>query len=266
MADNVIVSQNVGVGATVATDDIGGVQYQRVKLALGADGVSDGDVSSANPMPVNVASLPLPAGAAVEAKQDSVITALGNLLAELQLKADLTETQPVDVPKEVFSQCVPTITEPHLFIHKGEMFRYRDAITLGSGVSQDYLLTTPATPWPHLNMTADGTAVTSFLMYEATDKTGTALQTAFNANRNSANAPLMTIHKGTTGGTTDGTQLFIYASGVATSGSSRAPSDVEFAGEWMLKANTKYIIRITSGTSGNLCNISLEWYEHVYGT
>ena len=223
MADNVIVSQNVGVGATVATDDVGGVQYQRVKLALGADGVSDGDVSSANPMPV-------------------------------------------DVPREVFSQCVPTITEPHLFIHKGEMFRYRDAITLGSGVSQDYLLTTPATPWPHLNMTADGTAVTSFLMYEATDKTGTTLQTAFNANRNSANTPLMTVHKGTTGGTTDGTQLFVYSSGVATSGSSRAPSDVEFAGEWMLKANTKYIIRITSGTSGNLCNISLEWYEHVYGT
>ena len=173
---------------------------------------------------------------------------------------------PSGIPKEEFSQAVPTITTPHHFIHKGEVFRYRDSVTLGSGSSQDYLLTAPATPWPHLNMVADGTAVTSFMLYEATDKTGTTLQTAYNANRNSANTPLMTIHKGTTGGTTDGTQLFIYASGTATSGSSRSPSDVEFAGEWILKASTKYIIRITSGTSGNLCNIVLEWYEHVYGT
>jgi hypothetical protein len=56
MADNVIVSANVGVGATVATDDISGVQYQRVKVTLGADGVSDGDVSSANPMPVSLST------------------------------------------------------------------------------------------------------------------------------------------------------------------------------------------------------------------
>ncbi len=55
MADNVTVSENVGVGATVATDDIGGIQHQRVKMVLGDDGVSDGDVSAANPMPVKLA-------------------------------------------------------------------------------------------------------------------------------------------------------------------------------------------------------------------
>jgi hypothetical protein len=36
MADNLAVTP--GTGATVAADDIGGVLYQRVKLALGADG------------------------------------------------------------------------------------------------------------------------------------------------------------------------------------------------------------------------------------
>lgn len=50
MTDN--VGYTPGSGETVATDDIGGVQFQRVKLALGADGVNDGDVSSGNPMPV----------------------------------------------------------------------------------------------------------------------------------------------------------------------------------------------------------------------
>ena len=48
MADNVTLP---GTGAVVATDDVGGYQYQRVKLAVGADG-SATDVSSAAPLPV----------------------------------------------------------------------------------------------------------------------------------------------------------------------------------------------------------------------
>lgn len=50
MADN--VGYTPGTGATVAADDIGGILHQRVKLTLGADGASEGDVSSSNPMPV----------------------------------------------------------------------------------------------------------------------------------------------------------------------------------------------------------------------
>lgn len=50
MADNVAITP--GSGATAAADDIGGVLHQRIKLTLGADGVSDGDVSSTNPIPV----------------------------------------------------------------------------------------------------------------------------------------------------------------------------------------------------------------------
>jgi hypothetical protein len=50
MADN--IGYTPGDGATVAADEIGGVLHQRVKLALGADGVNDGDLSAANPMPV----------------------------------------------------------------------------------------------------------------------------------------------------------------------------------------------------------------------
>lgn len=40
-----------GTGSVIASDDIGGVQYQRVKLVLGGDGVNEGDVSSAAPIP-----------------------------------------------------------------------------------------------------------------------------------------------------------------------------------------------------------------------
>jgi len=51
MADN--LGYTPGSGATVASDDIGGVQHQRVKIGVGADGVAV-DVSSDNPMPVLV--------------------------------------------------------------------------------------------------------------------------------------------------------------------------------------------------------------------
>lgn len=51
MADNTTINAQTG-GDVIATDDIGGVKYPRSKLVIGADGVNDGDVSAANPMPV----------------------------------------------------------------------------------------------------------------------------------------------------------------------------------------------------------------------
>jgi hypothetical protein len=54
VADN--VGYTPGSGATVAADDVSGALHQRIKLTLGADGVSDGDVSASNPMPVDVSA------------------------------------------------------------------------------------------------------------------------------------------------------------------------------------------------------------------
>lgn len=77
MPENVNITP--GIGDIVGADDISGVKYQRVKLIFGDDGVNAGDVSATNRYPVAVTSLPLPAGASTEAKQDSIITALGPL-------------------------------------------------------------------------------------------------------------------------------------------------------------------------------------------
>jgi hypothetical protein len=51
MADNVKYTE--GTGPDIASDDIGGIQHQRVKITMGPDGVSEGDVSSSNPLPIN---------------------------------------------------------------------------------------------------------------------------------------------------------------------------------------------------------------------
>jgi hypothetical protein len=49
MADN--VGYTPGSGEVIATDDIGGVQYQRVKPVWGTDGVAQ-DVNNTTPLPV----------------------------------------------------------------------------------------------------------------------------------------------------------------------------------------------------------------------
>lgn len=59
MAENVLITP--GSGDTVAADDIGSVKFQRVKVTLGADGVSDGDVAAGNPLPADIV-VALPAG------------------------------------------------------------------------------------------------------------------------------------------------------------------------------------------------------------
>jgi hypothetical protein len=49
MADNVAIT--AGAGTTIATDEVGGAQYQRVKSTFGPDGTAT-DVQDLHPMPV----------------------------------------------------------------------------------------------------------------------------------------------------------------------------------------------------------------------
>lgn len=53
MADNYVTNAGSG-GSTFASDDISSVHYARIKLVHGADGTNDGDISTANPLPVRV--------------------------------------------------------------------------------------------------------------------------------------------------------------------------------------------------------------------
>lgn len=51
MVDNVPIT--AGSGTQIAADDVGGVFYQRVKVATGEDGIAN-DVSSSNPLPTQI--------------------------------------------------------------------------------------------------------------------------------------------------------------------------------------------------------------------
>lgn len=51
MADNTTLNPGIG-GDVIASDDIGGVKFQRIKLIYGPDNTNSGDVDISNPLPV----------------------------------------------------------------------------------------------------------------------------------------------------------------------------------------------------------------------
>lgn len=102
----------VSATATIGTVDvvIDAVGGDNIAISDGADTLNinpNGSINvegpltdaelRASPVPISVASLPLPTGASTSALQTTGNTTLSSLLTELQLKADLTETQPVSV-------------------------------------------------------------------------------------------------------------------------------------------------------------------------
>jgi hypothetical protein len=153
------------------------------------------------------------------------------------------------------------IDTPHHEIHEGEHFFYADSAEIASAGTQDYLLTTGSTKYVHLGIAVDGSAITKWDMYEASDKTGTTIQTTFNNKRTDTGVATMTVHKATSGGTTDGTLIWTHKGGAATGATAVAGTSAQSSSEMILKQSTKYIIRVTSGTNNNLTNIKLGWYE-----
>lgn len=89
LTDSELRNTPIPISGTVVTGGLTDVQLRATDLPVTLSGET---------VDISASSLPLPSGASIESKQDLIITALSNLLTELQRKADLTETQPVSGP------------------------------------------------------------------------------------------------------------------------------------------------------------------------
>ena len=159
---------------------------------------------------------------------------------------------------------VTAISFEHFELHEGDSFHFSEVITLGSAATQNYLLTVAdTTKWPHFSYYIEGSYGVTVELYEGADRAGTAAQTAYDRNRNTDNTPGMTIHKGTSGGTTDGTRIVWLKSGTGTAGGRQSGTSGE-ATERILKQNTKYLFRITSAAASNDITVAFNWYEHTF--
>lgn len=153
-----------------------------------------------------------------------------------------------------------TVDYAHHQVHEGNHYMYTDSVELADTVTQDYMITVYPTVYPHMTFHLDGSAITQWQLYEDGDRTGTTEQTIGNNYRDSANTAKTVIHKGTSGGSTDGTLAYQYKGGSATN-QAKTGTDSGNNEEIILALDTKYILRVTSGSDANLTNIRLEWYE-----
>lgn len=163
-----------------------------------------------------------------------------------------------------------SIDYAHHETHGGSSFTYHDVIaSLNDTVVQDYWWVTPnTTKYAHMGHTVDSTGPIKIEIFEGADRTNAKTeQTCYNRNRNVLTANTTKVYKnnatGTgTGGTTDGTKIVIWQGGIDNNKQTNGTM-VGTENEKILKANTNYIFRITSGMAANLISVSFDFYEHV---
>jgi len=149
-------------------------------------------------------------------------------------------------------------------LHEGETHQYTIApAALSSGSSILLRIVVPALAptirTPHMVLEVDATAETWSYLYETPTTTGDgALQTTYNRNRNSSNAPATTVYLTPTV-TGNGTLLssWILGSGVSSGGGTRESL------EWDLKASTVYLLVITAKAASDDVTVRVIFYEDL---
>jgi hypothetical protein len=136
---------------------------------------------------------------------------------------------------------------------------------MAAGTTVDYLLVTPSSSigYCHYTRYIDFIFEATITIYEGSDKNGvTSLASqVINKNRNGSDTNGITIYKGLTGGTTDGTLRTKYHAGGNSGGNNRFGGSNRSNDERILKPNTKYIIRIVNNSGQtNFMNILVDWY------
>lgn len=163
--------------------------------------------------------------------------------------------------ESTIANTVTTIDYPHHEIHDGKSFYFNEVITLGNNASQDYIITVPVSGNAHFGYNVESTAGgVRTLMYETPDRNGTTLQTIRNRNRILNTANTVTVHKGQTGGTTDGTLILDWSVGTTNAGGRSSGNSAE-ATERILKPG-KYLFRVTSKANSNDISVIFNWYEN----
>lgn len=192
-----------------------------------------------------------------------LVDASGNLVVA-HVDQDGTITVPI---VNLQTGALTNIPHAESRIYRSEHFMYTDAFELGSAATQDFLIVPSTdTTWAHMMFFMDGSAITQFQLYEDCTRTGdTDAETAGNNNRNSTDAPVTTIYKGTSTDGSDGNLVHEYKGGAAAQ-QSRQASGSGHDSMLILKQGSKYLLRYTSGSASNLCNLRLEWFEFAHQT
>ena len=164
-----------------------------------------------------------------------------------------------------------TVDTVHHEVHEGEMFHTEHTFaSVNNSASVDVLFVTGADVETHATWEVMAGGQVTVYLYEAPTLTevesvpqvGTAV-TAYNMKRSSANAPDSDYYYTPTVSATGSTVLIngrILPGG--TSPTTRVGGGIRNNTEWILKKNTRYLLRVTNTSGGTIAiNTVLEWYE-----
>ena len=201
---------------------------------------------------------------------DSSGTELGSVSNPTTVKSYLTDeygNTAQMLSDNIFLGAPIVISSEHHEIHCGDSYEATSNFTLGNGATRDFLIIVPneagtgqSQKLYHMLGKIEAESEISVTLYEGADRIAGTSVSSFNRNRNSSNTDTLDISHTPTDGTTDGTAIW----GPWRVGTGRASAGLLTRNnEFVLKNNTKYILKITNQiTSDNNVNVEFDYYVH----
>lgn len=169
-----------------------------------------------------------------------------------------------DIKADTMTSVLATIDHEHHKVHSGSHFIFSDTFVLTSAASKEYIIQTGTnTSYSHFVFNVGCNVSTNFNFYETVTvgTVGAAINT-FNNNRVLGTAPKTAIFSDPTNSTV-GSSLVVFRTGSSAGVQGAASGQSNRAGEeFILKANTNYLVRITANEASCTGHIIGEWYEH----
>lgn len=163
-----------------------------------------------------------------------------------------------DVVVDSITAALNVITSEHKKIHDGDGFTYNADFILGPLEKIDILLVNPAGSYPHFRfyaVEASGAPGEVCLYKDTITSADGNLQSTYNNNLNSSNTPDMQVYLNSTI-TDDGEEIDCdILTGQKFEGGNVKP----FVTEWILKPDTKYLIRYE-----NNADIAIDVNVHLF--
>lgn len=174
----------------------------------------------------------------------------------------------IRVPKlDDYTHAVIGLEFDHHEVHEGDSYSCNDTVNVNAA-TQYWMVTTPDTA-KYANMVFNAVCTGEMLIAvtEGADRTGVASLTAINRNRNSLNASGLVVHRGYSGGTTNGAvTIETERTGLTgVGGKTLEAGQTRGLSEFVLKRNTKYVIAVTTYDNVHV-TLKLSWYEHTSET
>ncbi len=183
-----------------------------------------------------------------------------------KLKTNIYDTAGYPASVDRASNTLQNISNTHSKLHSGNHYTCSDFTTLNDTDTLDYLITTAdSTQWAHMLFFFGGVLDTDIEIFETTTHTASTALNCINNNRNSANTALVAVNLSNEDGadgdlifkTGFGTDAGFGANRITAGGTTRGDS------EFILKQDTKYLLRIMSHSDSNKVSLILEWYENI---